>query len=71
VPAPDGAASARLLDRTGKPLAVPIITAIRDDPDGSRWFTAQLAAAPLAAGDYIIELTNGAVRTLAGFRIVN
>src|SRR5439155_4224420 len=47
----------RLLDRTGKPLPVPIGTAVRDDADGSRWMTARLALAPLAAGDYIVELT--------------
>ena len=46
----------RLLDRTGKALPVPISVAMRDDADGSRWMTARLALAPLAAGDYIIEL---------------
>jgi hypothetical protein len=34
--------TARLLDRTGKPLAVPVTAAVRDDADGSRWATAQL-----------------------------
>ena len=72
--------SARLLDRTGKPLAVPLAAALRDDADGSRWRTAQLSLAPLGAGDYIIELTAGAAgsggaggtqkRTLVAFRIV-
>jgi VWFA-related protein len=70
----------RLLDRTGKPLPVPVATAIRDDPDGSRWLTAHLALAPLAVGDYIVELTKaggvGAAgkatdeRTLVGFRVI-
>jgi VWFA-related protein len=54
------AVMARLLDRTGKPLAVPVTAALRDDADGSRWQTAQLALAPLAPGDYVIELTTGA-----------
>ena len=49
--------TARLLDRTGKPLAVPVTAAVRDDADGSRWVTAQLALAPLAPGDYAIEMT--------------
>jgi hypothetical protein len=71
LPEPDGSVAARLLDRTGKPLAIPVTMATREDSDGSRWTTAQLALAPLAAGDYIIELTNGSMRTLAGFRIVN
>jgi hypothetical protein len=71
VPAPDGDVAARLLDRTGKALAVPVSASVRDDSDGARWLTGQLAAAPLAAGDYIVELRSGSTRTLAAFRIVN
>ncbi len=75
VPAPaSGALTARLLDRTGKPLAVPVGAAVRDDADGSRWQTAQLALAPLAVGDYVIELASGSgqaqKRTLVAFRVV-
>ena len=62
--------TARLLDRTGKPLAVPVATAVRDDVDGSRWVTAQLALAPLAPGDYAIEVASGDRRLLAAFRVV-
>ncbi len=71
------AVSARLLDRTGKPLAVPVAAALRDDADGSRWQTAQLSLTPLGAGDYIVEITTGAggaggaqKRTLIAFRVV-
>ena len=66
-------AAARLLDRAGKPLALPVQSAIRSDADGSRWQTAQLALAPLAIGDYLIELTRTGTetkRTLVAFRIV-
>jgi len=49
---------------------VPVVAAIRDDPDGSRWQTAQLALAPLAPGDYVIEIANGERRMLSAFRIV-
>jgi VWFA-related protein len=71
MPMPEaGAVTARLLDRTGKPLAVPVTVASRDDGDGTRWQTAQLALAPLAPADYIIELTSGTNRTLVGFRVV-
>jgi VWFA-related protein len=68
--------TARLLDRTGKPLAVPVTAALRDDADGSRWATAQLALAPLAPGDYAIEITVGARgsseerRMISAFRVV-
>ncbi len=67
-------AATRLLDRAGKPLALPVQSAIRSDADGSRWQTAQLQLAPLAVGDYLIELTRGAgtetKRTLIAFRII-
>jgi VWFA-related protein len=62
--------TARLLDRTGKPLAVPVATAVRDDPDGSRWVTAQVGLSPLAPGDYAIEITRGERRMIAAFRVV-
>ena len=64
------AAGARLLDRTGKTLAVPVTAAVRTDGDGSRWMTAQLALSPLAAGDYVIELSEGNDRVLAAFRVI-
>jgi hypothetical protein len=77
------AVSARLLDRTGKPLAIPVAAALRDDADGSRWRTAQVSLVPLGVGDYIIELTAEAggagqagrpgdvqKRTLVAFRVV-
>jgi VWFA-related protein len=80
LPAADGqAATARLLDRTGKPIAVPVAVAVRDDADGSRWQTAQVTLAPLAAGDYIMEMATGAggagatgseTRTLLAFRVI-
>ncbi len=65
--------AARLLDRTGKPLNVPVAAASRIDADGSRWMTAQLALAPLAPGDYAIEITVGAGgerRLISAFRVV-
>lgn len=62
--------AARLLDRNGQLLAVPVTAAVRDDADGSRWHTAQLALAPLAPADYIIELTAGSNKSIAAFRVV-
>jgi hypothetical protein len=73
----------RLLDRAGKPLAIPLVAAVRDDSDGSRWQSVELALAPLAPSDYVIELTHraggagkaggaadGEKRTLVAFRVI-
>src|SRR5262252_587742 len=68
----DGATelSARLLDRTGKALNVPVTAATRDDADGGRWQTAQVALAPLAPGDYVIEIGSGSGRSISAFRVI-
>jgi hypothetical protein len=71
VPTPSSeAVSARLLDRSGKALSIPVAASVRDDGDGSRWRTARLALAPLAPGDYVIEVVSGTERTLLAFRVV-
>jgi len=66
---------ARLLDRTGKPLTtIPVAVTPRTDADGSSWQTAEVALAPLAPGDYVVELSLEAAadqkRTLVPFRII-
>jgi VWFA-related protein len=73
VPAPGSSTpltSARLLDRNGKAMAVPVATAFRDDGEGVRWVTAQVPLTPLGVGDYIVEIAIGDTRTLTPFRIV-
>jgi len=71
IPTPSSdAGSARLLDRLGKPLAIPVTTTVHEDANGVRWRTAQLALAPLGPGDYVLELTAGAERSLNAFRIL-
>ena len=73
VPAPGSstpATSARLLDRNGKAMAVPVATAFRDDGEGARWVAAQVPLTPLGVGDYIVEIAIGDTRTLTSFRIV-
>lgn len=76
VPAQSAAmpAGARLLDRTGKPLAIPVAVSAVNEPDGAHWLAAQAALAPLSAGDYLIEIagTAGASerRTLVAFRVI-
>jgi VWFA-related protein len=62
--------AARLLGRTGNSLNVPLTATIRDDADGTRWRRVELALAPLAVGDYVVEITAGGERTLTGFRVV-
>ena len=67
-------AGARLLDRTGKALTIPVTVSAVNEPDGSSWLAAQTALAPLGAGDYLIEVTGtlaGAEhRTLVAFRVI-
>jgi len=65
----------RMLDRAGQPLAVPVTVGERtDDSSGQRWITADVALAPLAPGDYLIEVgaieTTGEVRVVTGIRVV-
>jgi hypothetical protein len=64
------AGTARLLSRAGQVMTIPVATAIRDDADGSRWRTAQLALAPLAPGDYVVEQSAGAETSLTAFRVL-
>jgi len=70
LPWPVDSASGRLLDRTGKPLAVPVAANTRAGADGTRWATAELALAPLAPSDYVIEVADGSTRVMCGFRVV-
>jgi VWFA-related protein len=70
---PITSAAARLLDRSGNPLPLPVVSSQRDE-DGARIVSGEVALAPLTAGDYLLEIivTNGSVtrRELAAFRIV-
>jgi VWFA-related protein len=74
VPFAMAAESARLLDRTGTALTVPVTVMASQESDGSRWLSGQAMLAPLAPGDYLIEIvatTSGAQkRTLTAFRVI-
>ena len=64
-------ASARLLDRRGAESSVPITLSERGDDSGSfRWIVVDVTLAPLAQGDYLVEITQGELRRLTAFRIV-
>jgi len=69
--------SARILDRTGRPLDIPLTAERVQDSDGVRWASVHVTLAPLAPGDYLLELTQtsatGALpvsQALVGFRMV-
>jgi hypothetical protein len=70
--APIEAHEARLLDRKGQPLAVPIVASTRDEA-GSTVLAADLNLAPLSIGEYLIEMTAKAgtisERTLVAIRV--
>jgi hypothetical protein len=66
----DGQASARLLDRLGNPLQVPVQAGVRDGADGVRWVVADVVLAPLAPGEYAIEITLAGATGRADFRVV-
>jgi VWFA-related protein len=58
-----GTATARLLDRAGQPLQVPVQVSARPDDSGQfRWIVADAVLAPLAPGQYTIEVTLGALK---------
>jgi hypothetical protein len=58
-----GTASARLLDRAGQPIQVPVQVSARPDDSGEyRWIVADAVLAPLAPGQYTIEVTLGTLK---------
>jgi VWFA-related protein len=64
-------AAARLLDRRGEPRSVPVtVTERHDEATGSRWTVLDVTLAPLAIGDYLIEVRHGKTTQYAAFRIV-
>jgi hypothetical protein len=66
-----GQTTARMLDGLGKPMAVPIQVSERTDSSATfRWVIAEAVLAPLAPGDYAIELTLDEARVATAFRVV-
>jgi VWFA-related protein len=53
-----GPVSARLLDRRGQTMSVPVASSVRDD-DGARTAVADAVLASLAPGDYVVEVALG------------
>lgn len=66
-----GSASARMLDRMGKPMQIPVQVSERPDASGMfRWIVVDVTLAPLASGDYAIEVTLGDARQVGAFKVV-
>jgi hypothetical protein len=63
----------RVLDRNGQPLAMPVATATRE-ATGAQFATAEVTLAPLAQGDYLLEVTarhaDTTEKKLVAFRVV-
>jgi VWFA-related protein len=58
-----GTATARLVDRAGQLLKVPVQVSAREDESGQfRWIAADATLAPLAPGQYAIEVSLGTLR---------
>jgi VWFA-related protein len=64
-----GEGAARILDRTGKVIPIPLAVALRADADGRRWVTTEVALAAFAAGDYVIEIDAAGQKTLTAIRV--
>ena len=64
-----GAPAATLLDRTGQPISVPLQVSTRDE-GGVRWIVVETALAPLAPGDYAVEVKAGDATRTTAFRVV-
>lgn len=69
--APGPSVTARLLDRAGNPLQIPLQITRRADPAGDvDWIVIDVTLAPMAAGDYAIEVAQGEGRRVTAFRVV-
>lgn len=72
---PGGTITGRLLNRIGQALEVPVAVSERPDPSGAfGWVVGEVALAPLAAGDYGVELAverdGDTQKIVMAFRIV-
>jgi len=66
-----GTPGGRMLDRFGKPNQVPVTVTERQDASNEfRWIVAEAVLAPLAPGDYAIEVTLGDAKQVTAFQLV-
>jgi VWFA-related protein len=68
-----GVSAARVLDRTGSPIELPVTLSERTDAAGHRWATADVILAALAPGDYLMEVSGATAgaehKLLTAFRV--
>jgi hypothetical protein len=65
-----GSPTARVLDKLGQPLAIPIELSERAGDSAARWVVADLSLLNLAPGEYAIEITQQGKTQLTAFRLV-
>jgi len=71
LPATGAPFTAQLLDRTGRELPIQLTVEERGDADGRRWASAGLPLAPLAQGDYVVQMAEtGSIPVAVAFRVV-
>jgi hypothetical protein len=64
-------ATARLIDRNGQPMSVPVEVHERPDSSGAfRWIVVDVGLAPFAPADYAIEVTQAQSTQMTAFRVV-
>jgi VWFA-related protein len=62
-------ATARVIDRNGQTISVPVEVSSRPDA-GFSWVVVDLGLAPFGPADYAIEVTQGQMKQLTAFRVV-
>jgi hypothetical protein len=66
-----GTAAARMLDRNGNAINIPVQITDRPDASGEfRWIAADVPLAPLAPGDYAIELALDEGKIITAFKVI-
>ena len=62
-------ATARVIDRNGQTISVPVEVSTRPDA-GFSWVVVDLGLAPFGPADYAIDVTQGQMRQMTAFRVV-
>jgi VWFA-related protein len=63
-------ATARVVDRNGQTMSVPVEVSTRPDAAGFTWVVVDLGLAPFGPADYAIEVTQGQMMQMTAFRVV-